>query len=57
MDRTMIIDLEKVIKVYSKDIGLKTVSLIDVENKTVCTEDKQTYKWNEIIFVHDLDEI
>ena len=52
----MIIDLEQKVKVYNKETGLHIVSVIDCKNKTVFTEDELLYNWNDIIFVHEVED-
>lgn len=52
----MIVDLNQEVKVFNKEIGIKKVTLINLVDKQVTTEDNQKLDFNNIIFVHEIGE-
>ena len=50
----MIIDLDQDIQVFNQDIGLNSIELINVKDKTVTLADGRVFNWNEIMFTHKI---
>ena len=50
----MIIDTDQDIQVYDVETGLHKVTLIDLKNNTVCTEDSLCFNLPDVQIVHKL---